>query len=86
MGFSLLFACCCWLVLDLKLCVCLSVCADVCVCGGAALGVCAKMRVLNYTKCICARLNRPMIYFGSGIGGIRMMNLCLEGRVCDVFV
>lgn len=72
-GFLWDFRCCSHVVVglllvsDLELCVCVYI--RVCVCG-AALGVCAKMRVLNYTKCICARLNRPMIYFGSGIGGI----------------
>lgn len=77
----LLLACVGFEIVRVSVCVCWCVCV-----WGAALGVCAKMRVLNYTKCICARLNRPMIYFGSGIGGIRMMNLCLVGRVCDVFV
>lgn len=88
-GFLWDFRCCSHVVVGLCWiwnCACVCLCVLVCLCVGAALGVCAKMRVLNYTKCICARLNRPMIYFGSGIGGIRMMNLCLERRVCDVFV
>lgn len=56
---------CCWRVVVVV--VGLLLVSDLCLCV-PALGVCAKMRVLNYTKCICARLNSPMIYFGNASG------------------
>lgn len=65
-GFLWDFRCCLRVTLVVVgLCRIWIVCLCVCV---PALGVCAKMRVLNYTKCICARLNSSMIYFGNALG------------------